>query len=70
MRLQVLLLLTMVSCSSAVVMAVELPDQATAIKAIIRLGGSVEPDNASPSQTGISVFCGGCREFDDKCIQL
>jgi hypothetical protein len=87
MRLPVLLLLTVASCSSTVVMAQELPDQATAIQEIKRLGGSImpdpdksllvgsyssavvdgniQPDKASPSQTGICVSLDKCRQLDD-----
>ncbi len=70
MRLYALLLLTVSSYSSASVMAQELPDQATAIEEIERLGGTINPDNASPSQTGFSVSLCGCERFDDDNIHL
>jgi internalin A len=70
MRLPVLLLLTMASCSSAIVMAHDTPDQATAIKRIERLGGRVEPDRTSASQTEIAVSLCGCKDFDDDNMHL
>lgn len=70
MHLQGLLLLTVVSFSTAVVMAQEVPDHARTIEEIEWLGGKVKPDKASPSQAGISVSLCGCKTFDDNKVHL